>query len=176
MPVALALALPAGSSAADMYRWVDQRGVVNYSNVPPPAPVRATRIADAEPTVSVIPPPARPPEARRAAREAALERRIEQLEDELAQLRRAASAPAYLPYPAAPAVTYADYGAALVYPVPVWPAGVKPLPPRSRFGHVRGHEGFGAGFKARFKAGPKPSHRIAGPHSVRSGLSVRIGR
>jgi len=39
---------------AQTYKWVDARGVVNYSNVPPPArPVQATLIED---RVSVMPP------------------------------------------------------------------------------------------------------------------------
>lgn len=155
-----ALALPGGAIAADMYRWVDERGVVNYSNLPPPATAKATRIADAEPTVSVIPPPARAPEARSAAAEAALLRRIEQLEDELAQLRRAAAPPpVYAAYPPAPAVTYAEYRAPIVYPVPVYTWPLRPAKPHhqwARGGHV---------------------HRpVAAPHTVRSGISVSIRR
>jgi hypothetical protein len=144
-----------------MYRWVDADGVVNYSNIPPPAQAKAKRIAESEPTVSVIPPRERGPEtqAARDAREAALIRRIEQLEDDLAQLRRGAiQSPAYVSYPAPPAIGYADYGygASFVYPVPVYPWAIrpaKPHPPRFR-----------------------PGHPAVAPHGAPRGLTVRMGR
>jgi hypothetical protein len=44
----LALSLLLASAAhAETYKWVDERGVVNYSNTPPPAAAKkATQIAD----------------------------------------------------------------------------------------------------------------------------------
>jgi hypothetical protein len=48
----LAIALPA---SAQIYRWVDDRGVVNYANKPPAQGTRATRIDTQESRVSVIP-------------------------------------------------------------------------------------------------------------------------
>lgn len=165
-PVALALALPGAGVAADMYRWVDANGVVNYSNVPPPAHVKATRIADTEPTVSVIPPPERAPEARSADRVAALERRIGQLEDELAQLRRHATQTPGHAANLAP-VSFADPGVTFVYPVPVRPARVRAHWPRSRIFHAR-HEHVGAG--------SKPHHPAAVPHGVRGVFDVSSGR
>jgi hypothetical protein len=58
MPAMRALVLVLATTAmapvyAQTYKWVDTRGVVNYSNVPPPArPVQATPI---EERVSVVP-------------------------------------------------------------------------------------------------------------------------
>lgn len=46
------LALPAG---AQIYRWVDERGVVNYASRPPADGVRAVRVDQAESRISVIP-------------------------------------------------------------------------------------------------------------------------
>jgi hypothetical protein len=44
----LALAIPA--AAADIYRWVDEKGTVHYSNGSPPSGVKATKIdVDTEP-------------------------------------------------------------------------------------------------------------------------------
>jgi hypothetical protein len=46
--------LPAGAGAAEVYRWVDERGTVHYSNGTPPAGVRADKVdVDAEPRAPV---------------------------------------------------------------------------------------------------------------------------
>ena len=48
----LALAVPA--MAADIYRWVDEKGTVHYSNGSPPAGVKTTKVdVEAEPRASV---------------------------------------------------------------------------------------------------------------------------
>lgn len=160
LAVGVTIALPSAHAIADMYRWVDAKGVVNYSNVPPPANANARRIADAEPAVSVIPLPVRPPEAQREAKEAALARKIERLEDELAELRRAAiQRSAYVSYAAPPMVSYADDSAAIAYPLLVYPSPIrtgKPVHPRFRPGHVK--------------------HPVALPHGARRGFSARRGR
>lgn len=163
------LGLVAAPAMADMYRWVDAKGVVNYSNIPPPADANAKRIAETEPTVSVIPPPEKNAEQLQAAREAALLRRIEQLEDELAALRTTAAAAATYPYPVpAPEVTY---GVPVVYPYAVWSWPiVKP---------GRGHGSFKPGrpgFKPRhpgFGSFGGPGARPAGVMPPRSGATVR---
>lgn len=46
---ALALAAPAG---AETFKWVDEHGVVNYSNNPPPAAKAATKLARVEERIS----------------------------------------------------------------------------------------------------------------------------
>jgi len=156
----LTVPLAGGGAIADMYRWVDAKGVVNYSNIPPPAKANAKRIADTEPTVSVIPLPERPPAVQREANEAALVRRIEQLEDELAQLRRAAAQPpAYARYAAPPMVGYAEYSWPIAYPVPVYPWPIRP----------------GKSHHAGFRAGPF-KHPVAVHRGARHGFNVRIGR
>jgi hypothetical protein len=48
----LATALPA---SAQIYRWVDDEGVVNYANTPPAPANRAIRIDPQAPRVGVIP-------------------------------------------------------------------------------------------------------------------------
>jgi hypothetical protein len=71
----LAIAAAAIPATAQVYRWVDARGVVNYTNVPPPNGVQATRVEVAEPRATGLPaigalpsrhsklPPAPPPAA-----------------------------------------------------------------------------------------------------------------
>lgn len=164
-----ALATPA---AADLYRWVDAKGVVNYSNVPPPQGIAAKRIAETEPTVSVIPPPEDRAERQQAAREAALLRRIEQLEDELAALRRASAPAVAYTYPVPPAEV--TYPASVVYPYAIysWPI-VKP----SR-GHGFVKPGRVHGFKPRhprFGAHRAPLGKpvMGVPRVTRPGLTVR---
>jgi len=50
----LALAIPA--AAADIYRWVDEKGTVHYSNGTPPSGVKASRVdVEAEPRAPVTP-------------------------------------------------------------------------------------------------------------------------
>jgi Domain of unknown function (DUF4124) len=140
---AVVLALAGGPAVADLYRWVDAKGVVNYSNVPPPQTVKAEQIPETQPTVSVIPPPEKPPEVKQTEREAALVRRIEQLESELAALRRAAATPVVYSYPvpvSAPEVTYA---APIVYPYPLYPVQVY-APGRAHRFKPPGHPGMRA--------------------------------
>lgn len=51
--LAVALALGCSSVSADVYKWVDDKGVVNYSNSEPPPSVGATRLNENNPRVSV---------------------------------------------------------------------------------------------------------------------------
>lgn len=150
-------------AAADLYRWVDAKGVVNYSNIPPHG-VKATQIAEAEPTVSVIPPPEQRPELRQAAREAELLRRVEQLEDELAALRSASPAAIVYSYPSV--LPGATYSPPVVY---AYPIHARPL-----FKHRGGHR-----FKWRHPGWGSPGFlpgrpAMTTPHGGRgSGLTVR---
>ena len=72
--------LASSGSVAEIYKWVDQKGVTNYSSTPP-ATGKARTLDPAETTVSVYqaPPPQEP--ARRL--DAMLRRRIAMLEDQL---------------------------------------------------------------------------------------------
>ena len=160
--VALGLWAPAH---ADLYRWVDAKGVVNYSNIPP-AGVQAKRIPDTQPTVSVIPPPDNQAEVRQALREAELLRRIEALEDEIAAARRASAPVVVYPVPvAAPPVTYS---APVIYPYPIYPWPVtRPFFAGHRFKPFK--PGWG-GVPGRPEGSAPP---VAVPHGRPSGLSVR---
>lgn len=57
--LALTLAAPAAAAAAEIYRWVDGRGQVHYSDLPPAGVRQAQRIA--APPGQGAPQPARPP-------------------------------------------------------------------------------------------------------------------
>lgn len=95
---------------ADIYTWVDKKGVVNVSNLPPPDDVKVTSVARAAPKDA-----AREAAQREAARQAevrVLSERVEQLKAEVDQSRREASMPppyapppvAYMPPPAYPPI------------------------------------------------------------------------
>jgi hypothetical protein len=78
LAAALAVALPA---SADMYKWVDENGVVTYSNTPPTAK-QPKKIEAVPERVSVYTPDAElnramQPDARRDAKIATLERQLE---------------------------------------------------------------------------------------------------
>ena len=94
LAAALLVALPA---AAEMYKWVDDNGVVTYSNTPPPG--KQSKQVEAVPDrVSVYSPDAElskamSPEAKRDAK-------ISKLEKQLEAERRARSAPAQASRPA----------------------------------------------------------------------------
>jgi hypothetical protein len=72
-----ALALPA-LVHAQIYRWVDDQGVTNYGNKPPPSAAGLTPLTDGESRLSVIPSPRSQPAL--AARERDLESRIARVE------------------------------------------------------------------------------------------------
>jgi len=121
---ALALAAPLAAEA-ELYRWVDDRGVVNYSNIAPKGVAKVTQL-EADSRVSTIPAPPQPDLQRQ--RERWLEARVERLERELGALAPPAAAPPVVVIvPAAPAFTPAFAStfwwssAAFVQPFPVRP-------------------------------------------------------
>jgi hypothetical protein len=91
---ALVLALVTFGASAQVYRWTDERGVVNYSNTRPPAGVPTVRVPEPELPVLATP-PAEAPAARTETRppprdgEAELRQRVDTLERELAAERGA---------------------------------------------------------------------------------------
>jgi glycine/D-amino acid oxidase-like deaminating enzyme len=126
---------------AEIYKWVDNKGVAHYSNIKPPEGVKIVERFEEVPvsTVSAVP---REQFARQ--RELALEARVEQLERDLYEARRANAmpvAPGYDPYYSGyasyypgyyPAYGYAAYG----YPISGvrtahhfrhFPVGVRPV-------------------------------------------------
>ena len=90
------LAAAAPLAQAQTYKWVDERGVVNYSNTPPPQAVKAQPV---EERISVY---ASEPSL---AQTAAVDRRLAALEAEWLQRQRLMAAAAYTP----PAPLYDDY-------------------------------------------------------------------
>ncbi|MBS1137522.1 MAG: hypothetical protein H6R11_1476, partial [Proteobacteria bacterium] len=79
------VALFAAPAGAEIYKWVDEKGVVNYSESPPPKG-RARVITPEGPPVSVYTPPV-PRESDAAERE--LKGRVSDLEQTLARERQA---------------------------------------------------------------------------------------
>ena len=88
--VLLIAAAPA--APAEIYRWVDERGVVNYGSKPPEGAKKVRQLDENAVTVSTIPAPPPPSAERQRQRELALEARVERLERELYELERARSA------------------------------------------------------------------------------------
>ena len=87
---ACALALPWSSGAvAEVYKWVDEKGVTNYAGAPP-ATGRARSIDLSSASVSVYEAP--PPQPAARALDAAVRARMERLENELLAERRARQA------------------------------------------------------------------------------------
>lgn len=120
--VALALATHSLAATAATYKWVDERGVVNYGNAPPAAGRDVRRLDENASRVSTI---EAVPQAQREREEALLLRaRIARLEAELEEQRRARAAasvavPIYEPsyaYPPAVAGFFPYYGAPFFRP------------------------------------------------------------
>lgn len=87
LPVLVAALLPAvpAAMAADIYKWVDEQGVVNYGEHAPPR--RSVQVVSTE-RVPLTIYPATDPLAATPAADAGLPARVEELERELAQQRR----------------------------------------------------------------------------------------
>jgi hypothetical protein len=127
------LALPLAAHAAT-YRWVDDNGRVHYGDAPPPAAREVRQLDEAAGRVSTI--EAVPADQLQRDRERALQARLDRLEREIDDLRRA---PAVVPVPVpvqAPVYTGAVWGAPFaVAPVRFRPPfravhAPRPLPPR----------------------------------------------
>lgn len=113
---ALALAAPVAAQA-ELYRWVDDRGVVNYSNIRPEGVRKVTQVEE-DSRVSTVPGPS--PEQLAWQRQLELEQRLARLERELAEQRAREAMLAAQAYPAYPPfyggyTGYAGFGYA-VYP------------------------------------------------------------
>src|SRR5882724_5611940 len=81
---------------ATLYKWVDDQGVVNYSDAPPSGQKNATPLDESTSSLSVFPGMSKDELAR--AREHDAQYRAQQLERELAELR----ARTYMPAPPPP--------------------------------------------------------------------------
>jgi Domain of unknown function (DUF4124) len=78
--------------AAEIYKWKDDKGVVHYSNTPPPQGSSATVLDESKGKVSVVPAYKPPPAAPGAGNDPALQDRVRRLERELDQERQSQSA------------------------------------------------------------------------------------
>jgi len=115
---ALALAAPLAAQA-EIYRWVDDRGVINYSSIRPEGVKKVTQIAADSGRVSTV--PGISPELVAQQRQLELEARIQRLERELYEQRaRDAMAPAQA-YPAYSYPAYYPGYAYAAYPVYGYP-------------------------------------------------------
>jgi hypothetical protein len=152
---AFCLAAPSPAQA-DVYKWVDERGVVNYGDRPPQR-VKGARVLDLDAgSLSVV--PGIPKEELERLRERDMQRRLQQLELEVEALRgrEAAGADSY------PAPAEADVDDDFFYGYPVY--GYRPK--------WRRHPGIGAVHR------PKPpiaEPRRRGPRQLRSGLAPPPG-
>jgi len=104
----LAFAIASASAHADIYTWIDKKGLTNVSNLPPPDGAKVTNVLHTAPKDA-----AREAAARDAARQSelrALNERVQQLQAEVEQARReppigfAYAPPPPMPY-AAPSAT-----------------------------------------------------------------------
>jgi hypothetical protein len=125
----LVAAVPAGAHA-EIYKWVDEKGVVNYGSKPPEGARKLRQLDENASTVSTIPAPPRAQVQRE--RELALEARIERLERELHERRARDAVPVVVVAPSA----FAPVPAFTVFQ-PAGFGGARFLHPRFRFVHAR---------------------------------------
>lgn len=138
----LALAVPLAAQA-EIYRWVDDRGVVNYSSTKPEGVKKVAQIAEDSGRVSTV--PGLSQELVAQQRQLELEARIQRLERELYEQRArdamaAAQYSAYLypgyssGYAAYPA--YPVFGYGFVAARPVFPRHVRAVVPHAPVRHA----------------------------------------
>ncbi|MGH8703757.1 MAG: DUF4124 domain-containing protein [Burkholderiales bacterium] len=140
--IAAVLAAPAG---AELYKWVDEKGVTNYGSTPPANARNIQKMDESSPRVSTV--PGLKPEEIQAGEKRALEQKVDQLERDLeAQRRATADAQARAATDAQwrercladrridcddPSRGQPDYDPGVVYPYyPPRPVPPRPRPPR----------------------------------------------
>lgn len=104
-----ALAAPL-AARADIYRWVDARGVVNYASTRPAGVKQVEKFTDETSRLSTV--PGVPADQLQREREQLLEARVRRLEQEAEDLRRARALPPPVTYTAP--LTY-DYPYSIGY-------------------------------------------------------------
>jgi hypothetical protein len=109
MRVALLLAAMVPLAHAQTYKWVDERGVVNYSNAAPPQGAKARPVEERISVYASEPAVAQP---------GAVDRRLAALDAEWLQRQRLMAAAAYAP----PAPVYDDYRMGSYYAPYIVPA------------------------------------------------------
>lgn len=96
----------AGPASAELYKWVDEKGVVNYGDKPPAAARNVRALDDTNARLSVV--PGLPPETMQRERERAAESRVEQLERQLQESQARERSASYAAAQAAAAASYAQ--------------------------------------------------------------------
>lgn len=86
--VAAAFMSAGAIEAAEIYKWKDEKGVVHYSNTPPPQGTDATVLDESKGKVSVVP-AYKAPDGAASASDAELQDRVRRLERQLEQERAA---------------------------------------------------------------------------------------
>ncbi len=117
------------SAGAQLYRWLDERGAVNYGDTPPQNARQVTPLNPDKSGVSVVPGMSR--EELERAQKNAEQARIERLEREVKSLREDAAArpaPAPVPPPSTESVYVPYYYDGWARPRP-HPPGTRPKPP-----------------------------------------------
>jgi hypothetical protein len=168
------------ANAAELYRWIDERGVTNYSNEPPPKGASAKDVRTVEDRLSVYTPEKSAPVASPPAqqtRSASVTREPEPEPRASAAARSAA--PAY-----DPCITSANeivcYGPAPYDASPVFsgryrrPRLVQPeLRPGAIAGNVTGSGGYIAGQSANAPPAVSPRARSARPQQPSGSFTLR---
>jgi hypothetical protein len=156
-------ALPHAPARANIYTWIDAKGLVNVSNLPPPEGVRVIRDTPEPPRD-----PARDAAAREAARQAelqVLQGQVIELQSALEQTRREAAAPV-----AAPSTTV------IVYPPPAPVQYSEPTPwPQVEYAAAPFVPGCDFGFNCGFWGGAYPGVVVVGVPTVRYPAHHRHG-
>lgn len=84
---ALTAVVLAGPVGAQLYKWVDEKGVTNYGSAPPANARNVERVDESNPRVSTV--PGLKPEDVKAGEDRALQQKIDRLERDLEAQRRA---------------------------------------------------------------------------------------
>lgn len=82
---------PASAQPSSIYKWKDDKGVVHYSNSPPPEGTKATVLDESKSKISVVP-ATKAPKSPAAATDRQLQNRVQRLERELEDERRSQAA------------------------------------------------------------------------------------
>ena len=120
----------AGPASAELYKWVDEGGVVNYGDKPPAGALQVRSLDEDRSSVSVVPGLSK--EELERQRKSVEQARIERLERELADLQRA---PAPVAQAQESTTYYPGYYGYYGVPTRTWPRQPehrpsKPQPPK----------------------------------------------
>lgn len=162
LAIAAALVSVGAIDAAEIYKWKDEKGVVHYSNTPPPQGTDASVLDENKGKVSVVPAYKAPDGAATSGNDAALQDRVRRLERQL-ELERQSQAVA----PQSEADAYARWRAdclaqrrtdcddpnAAAIPVYGYPPPTVVRPPPSRPGRPNAP---GSGAPPGYTVGPGP--------------------